>query len=91
MNDPDMKEAESEKDPKLLVDGRDLLIANTSEAFADLTVRVLSDPNLRISLGEHGRRSVQERYDWQAIGSQLSGFVEQIVRNQEKLHAPHIA
>jgi glycosyltransferase involved in cell wall biosynthesis len=72
-----------------LVDGRDLLIADAPEAFANLTLQVLSNPDLRQSLAEHGRRSVQERYDWQAIGGQLSRFVEQVAHSQERHYAPH--
>ena len=66
-------------------------IANTPLAFAQMTARVLSEPVLRQSLAQHGRRAVQERYDWQAIGGQLSRFVEHMVCHQERPHAPHIA
>ena len=44
--------------------GRDVLIGDTAEAFADALLRVLRDPTLAAQLGARGRRLVEARYDW---------------------------
>jgi glycosyltransferase involved in cell wall biosynthesis len=47
--------------------GENLLIANTSEAFAQAVVRVLTDPRLAACLGAAGRHTVEEHYDWHKV------------------------
>jgi polysaccharide biosynthesis protein PslH len=54
------------------VDGRDLLLAENPEAFADAVARVLRDPGLAALLGAGGRRAVEERFSWTVIGRQMS-------------------
>jgi len=46
------------------VPGRDLLVADEPQEFAGQIVRLLRDPGLRRSIGEHGRRLAQHRYSW---------------------------
>lgn len=43
---------------------KDILIADTPEEFAEATVRILSDLDLRRRLAENGRRLVEEEYDY---------------------------
>lgn len=50
-----------------LVDGRDLLIADTAEQFAHQVERVLTDADLRSRLGRMGRATVQRTCDWRII------------------------
>jgi glycosyltransferase involved in cell wall biosynthesis len=45
-------------------DGRDLLLAETPEAFAAAVVRLLRDPDFAFRLAGNGRRIAVERYDW---------------------------
>jgi glycosyltransferase involved in cell wall biosynthesis len=44
-----------------------ILQADTSEAFANAVVRIFSEPLLAQKLGQNGRKTVLEQYDWQAI------------------------
>jgi glycosyltransferase involved in cell wall biosynthesis len=44
--------------------GRDVLVADTSEALAAAVARVLRDPALATALATRGRRLVEARYDW---------------------------
>jgi glycosyltransferase involved in cell wall biosynthesis len=44
--------------------GRDVLVADTAEAFAAALVRVLRDPGLAAEIGARGRRLAEARYDW---------------------------
>lgn len=52
-----------------LESGRDLLLADSAERFADAVVRLLEDATARRELGEHGRATVVARYDWSSIGA----------------------
>jgi sugar transferase (PEP-CTERM/EpsH1 system associated) len=56
--------------------GRDLLIANPAEQFADEVIAVLSDPDLRARLGAAGRRLAVETYDWSGIVQKLEQVYE---------------
>jgi glycosyltransferase involved in cell wall biosynthesis len=51
--------------------GRELIIADDPDAFADAVVRLLSDPTERTRLGEAARERVAARYDPDAIGIEL--------------------
>lgn len=48
--------------------GRELVIADDAERFADAVVRLLNDPPERTRLGQAARKRVLERYDPDAIG-----------------------
>jgi glycosyltransferase involved in cell wall biosynthesis len=58
---------------------RDLLIADTSEEFARVVLRLLNDADLRETISRNGRIAV-ERYDWANIGPRFVDFVEQTKR-----------
>ena len=53
------------------VDGRNLLIRDEPAAFARAVLDILEDRDLRRRLGEAGRRTVEERYDWEVRGREL--------------------
>ncbi len=49
----------------LLVEPRD------PKALAEAIVKILKDPELAKSMGAHGRRLVEEKYNWKAIGDKI--------------------
>jgi glycosyltransferase involved in cell wall biosynthesis len=55
--------------------GRDLLVADGAEAFADAVVALLRDPARRLGIAQAGQRLVRERFDWSAV----AGALEQAV------------
>lgn len=59
--------------------GRDILIADAPEAFAQAVVQVLDDAALRERMRQNGRREVLSKYDWRSIGATLRRFVDQLV------------
>lgn len=61
-----------------LVDGRDLLLADTAEEFAAATLRVLNNPTLRHELATQGRQAVA-RYDWSHSVAALETLLDQAV------------
>ncbi|MDQ4079030.1 MAG: glycosyltransferase family 4 protein [Chloroflexota bacterium] len=48
-------------------DGENILLADTSEAFARAVVRVLREPELAIRLAYSGRSTLASRYDWRKV------------------------
>lgn len=54
-----------------LVPGEHLLEAQTPGEFADRTLRILEDPDLRERLGVAGRRFVREEYGWHDVLTRL--------------------
>lgn len=59
-------------------DGRDLLLADTPEAFADATVRVLTDPALAAMLTANGLDFVRRHFDWSVIGDNLEAALQAV-------------
>jgi len=53
------------------VDGEHVLIADSERDFADCTVRLLRDIELRERLRVRARALVESRYDWREIGGRL--------------------
>lgn len=58
-----------------LVDGRDVMLADTPRAFAEAVTRVLGDPALRARLADAGRIAAS-RYDWGMIGDRLLALID---------------
>jgi sugar transferase (PEP-CTERM/EpsH1 system associated) len=54
-----------------LTPGRDLLVGDDPQTFADAVVRLLRDDNARWVMGERARALVVERYDWRAAARVL--------------------
>ncbi len=60
-----------------LAEGREMLLADTPEAFAAEVERVLTEPALRDLLATNGRDAAK-RYDWGMIGEKLLAMVGQL-------------
>jgi glycosyltransferase involved in cell wall biosynthesis len=54
------------------VDGENILIADTAEAFAVAIARVLRDDTLRRTLGANARRTAVARYSWDVLGVDMA-------------------
>lgn len=54
--------------------GRDIVIADDADAFAEGVVRLLREPDTAARIGRAARATVAERYDSDAIGRGLLGF-----------------
>lgn len=59
-----------------VVDGEHLLTADDPAAFAEATLRLLSDAPLRARLIPNARALVEVHYDWEIIGAQFVNLVE---------------
>lgn len=50
------------------ISGKNMLIADDDQAFAEAVVRVIESKELQDRLGREGRRTAESRYDWDVIG-----------------------
>jgi len=59
--------------------GRDLLIEDQPDAFADAVNRLLADAALAARIGKSARRLAVERYSWSGAARALEGFYRSIL------------
>jgi glycosyltransferase involved in cell wall biosynthesis len=59
--------------------GEHLLLADDAANFADCTLSLLRDVDLRRRLAVNARRLVEEHYDWMRIGERFTRLVEDVV------------
>lgn len=64
--------------------GAHLDVADTPEAFAAATLRLLQDPARRRALGDAARRLVQQQYAWPAIGGQLMDAYQTAIEEKNR-------
>lgn len=60
-------------------DGANLLVADRPEAFAEAVASVLENDDLRSSLGDEGRKTVENHYDWDRIGPRLASLYSDLL------------
>jgi glycosyltransferase involved in cell wall biosynthesis len=61
-----------------------LLLADTPEAFAGQTVRLLNDKNLRQKLVSSGYKLVFDRYDWSVIKPKYLKLIDHTVKSSRR-------
>lgn len=66
-----------------LTHGQTAMITDDPKQFAAYTVQLLSDPQLRATLGENGRKLVLDRYDWRAIYPKLDQAFHDAVKKRQ--------
>jgi sugar transferase (PEP-CTERM/EpsH1 system associated) len=63
--------------------GTEVLIADRPEQFAEETIRVLANADLRESLGKAGRQLVERLYSWETIGQRLESIYETVATSPQ--------
>jgi len=56
--------------------GIHLLVENEPRRFAEAVIKLMNNPEMNASLGDNGRRLVEERYDWKAVFSGLDDILD---------------
>jgi len=64
--------------------GKNVLLADTPETFANEVTRILENPALGDRLGRAARQLAEERYGWKAAASKLEEFYEQLLASGDK-------
>lgn len=58
--------------------GEQVMIGDTAQELADLTVQVLNSPTLRQKLARSGKKFVANNYDWQQISQKLDRLYQEL-------------
>jgi glycosyltransferase involved in cell wall biosynthesis len=58
--------------------GKDILVADTAEDFANSLIEILEEPNLQYDLSTSGRRYVEKHHSWTKIGENLNGVYQNL-------------
>ncbi|HEV2762149.1 MAG TPA: glycosyltransferase, partial [Pyrinomonadaceae bacterium] len=69
-------------------DGRELLLADTPEAFAASVVRVLKDEDLARRLGAQAAATVRERFSWAGVADEFAAACERAVARRAGAERP---
>jgi glycosyltransferase involved in cell wall biosynthesis len=64
-------------------DGRDLLVAQDAEGIAEHILSLIQDPNYSHTLGQAGRRYVEEHHHWDTIVGQLEGIYHEVIHQPQ--------
>ena len=59
--------------------GRDLLVAETAQEFADATLRLMDNAELRATLSQCGRNYVEQQHDWRVVTDRLVAVYQQAI------------
>ncbi|PDW04348.1 glycosyltransferase family 4 protein [Candidatus Viridilinea mediisalina] len=62
--------------------GEHLMVADTPHAFAQATLTLLNDVELRQRLSQAGKQAVATRYDWRTIAADFCALVEESVHKE---------
>src|SRR5712692_4004555 len=61
--------------------GRDLLVAESAREFAEATLRLMDDAELRASLEQHGRAYVEQHHNWRAVTDRLVDVYQRAIND----------
>jgi glycosyltransferase involved in cell wall biosynthesis len=64
-----------------LADGRDLLVARSSEAMAEAIGALVADVARRMQFERHARETVEKRYGWDAIAVRQRELYDRLIRS----------
>jgi glycosyltransferase involved in cell wall biosynthesis len=59
--------------------GRDLLVADTPQAIAEVVITLLADDTLRQQIGRGGRRYVETYHNWSTAAEKLEGVYREVM------------
>jgi glycosyltransferase involved in cell wall biosynthesis len=74
-----------------IADGREALVADTAEKFADSVVQTLRSDELARAMGTAGREHVERGFGWDRIGEGFVAVVSELVAAQRATSASDIA
>ena len=68
-------------------DGRDVLIGDAPQIFADHILNLLANPSQCSNLAENGWKVVQQHYDWQEIRAHYLAFIDDVTEHHRAIRA----
>lgn len=71
--------------------GRDLLLADRADDFADAVVRLLEHPEEARALAAAGQATVAQHYDWQVVGEAFQEQLADLLRSRCPAHRQSVS
>jgi polysaccharide biosynthesis protein PslH len=62
--------------------GKNILLADTAEAFAAETAGLLGEPGRAQAMASEARRHVAEKYSWGSVAEIFAGFCDRVARER---------
>jgi len=62
--------------------GENILIADTQQDFAEKVIQVIKKRELRDSIGNNARDTVEKRFSWENIGGQFERIIQQTLQTE---------
>jgi glycosyltransferase involved in cell wall biosynthesis len=59
--------------------GRDLLVADSAQEFADVALRLMDDAQLHATVCQAGRKYVEQQHDWRVVTQRLADVYERAI------------
>lgn len=63
-------------------DGKNILLADSAESFADRVLELLNDGELQARLAQNGRTLVEEKYGWDSLAVKLERFLQEVAQRR---------
>lgn len=67
--------------------GSDFLVAHSTQEFAEATLLLLNDPELRKKISQNGRHYVEQNHNWSVAAEQLVSVYQQAIAKKNNISA----
>ena len=65
--------------------GKDIIVADTSDDFAERVIEILQNRTLRDHFSRNGRKLIEENYNWDAQINELHSVIEKICLQKDRV------
>ena len=62
--------------------GRELMLGDTPQAFADRVLELLKDKELRQEISRNGRLLVEQRFDWRVLAGRMETVYREVLNHE---------
>jgi len=66
-----------------VIDGKEILLADTPEAFANAVVRLLRDQTLADDIGKRAASTVRQKFGWENVADNFAAICERVVASKQ--------
>ncbi|MGH9702801.1 MAG: glycosyltransferase family 4 protein, partial [Candidatus Acidiferrales bacterium] len=70
--------------------GKNIVIADAADGFADAVIRLLEDPERRYDIGLAARELVAREHGWESVGRCFESTLENVLRKSRVIHGDHL-
>ena len=65
-----------------IVDGKEILLADTPEEFAEAVIRLFRNESLAAEIGERAATTVREKFGWQTVADKFASICESVAADK---------